>query len=218
MIGHTLWSDAGLLARNAGTTALESLVGFGLALMTAALLATALRFSPLLARSLWPLLVGSQTVPVPAIAPLLVLWLGYGIWPKVVVVALVCFFPVVVNAVDGLRSADPELLQALETLGADRGQLFWLVEVPGALPSLFTGIKTAAAYAVIGAVLGEWLGGVHGLGVVMIQASAELLTARVFAALVWLAALGLGFFGLATLAERWALPWYHTAARERIWK
>jgi len=217
-IAGSLVADRGLLLANAGTTAFESVAGFALSLVVAAALALGIRFVRPLERALWPLLVASQTVPVPAIAPLLVLWLGYGVAPKIVVVALICFFPLVVNAVDGLRAAPPQLLDALRTLGAGRRQLFLLVEVPGALPAAFTGLKTAAAYAVVGAVLGEWLGGAHGLGVVMIQAKAQLLTARVFAAVVWLSALGVAMFGLAALAERLALPWYHTAARERNWR
>jgi ABC-type nitrate/sulfonate/bicarbonate transport system permease component len=217
-IAADLVAQRGLLLPNAATTAFESLAGFGAALLVAALLSAAIRFSRVLERALWPLLVASQTVPVPAIAPLLVLWLGYGMAPKIVVVALICFFPLVINAVDGLRAADPQLLEAFRTLGAGRGQTFWLIEVPGALPAAFTGLKTAAAYAVVGAVLGEWLGGVHGLGVVMLQAKAQLLTARVFASLVWLSAIGIAMFGLTALAERLALPWYHTVARERTWQ
>lgn len=217
-IAATLLADGGLLLRNAGATAFESVAGFTLALLVAAGLALLIRFSRPCERALWPVIVASQTVPVPAVAPLLVLWFGYGLLPKVIVVALVTFFPLVVNAVDGLRAADPERKDALRTLGASPGQLFLLVELPGALPGVFTGIKTAAAYAVIGAVLGEWLGGMRGLGVVMVQASAQLLTARVFAAIVWLAAIGVAMFGLAALAERLALPWYHDEKRERSWK
>lgn len=216
-IWHTLRRDRGLLAANALVTATEAVVGFLAALVLAAALAAGLRFSRLLERTLWPLLVASQTVPVPAVAPLLVLWLGYGELPKVIVVALICFFPVVVTAVDGLRAADPDTLDALRTLGASGGRLFWTVEVPTALPGFFSGVKTAATYGVVGAVLGEWLGGSRGLGVVMTQASAQLLTARVFAALLWLAGIGIAMFLAAVLAERLALPWYHTEARRRQW-
>lgn len=216
-IAATLVADGHLLLSGAAATATESVVGFALALGVAAALALAIRFSPVLERTLWPVVVASQTVPVPAVAPLLVLWFGYGLLPKVIVVALVTFFPLVVNTVDGLRGADPQLLDALQTLGASPRRLFWLVELPGALPAVFTGIKTAATYAVIGAVLGEWLGGTRGLGVVMVQASAQLLTARVFAAIVWLAAIGVAMFALAALAERLALPWYHSARRDRNW-
>jgi len=213
----TLIADGHLLAANAGATAFESVAGFALALVVAAGCALAIRFSRPLERALWPILVASQTVPVPAVAPLLVLWFGYGLFPKVIVVALVTFFPLVVNAVDGLRAADPQILDAMRTLGASPRRLFLLVELPGAMPSVFTGIKTAATYAVIGAVLGEWLGGTRGLGVIMVLAQGQLLTARVFAAIVWLSAIGVAMFSLAALAERLALPWYHTRSRERNW-
>ena len=217
-IATTLWTDRGLLDAGAWATAEEAWLGFGAALILAVLFALAIRFSALAESALWPLLVASQTVPIPAVAPLLVLWLGYGMLPKIVVVALICFFPVVVTAVDGLRAADPDTLDALRTLGGTRGRLFWSVEAPGALPAVASGVKTSAAYAVVGAVLGEWLGGTRGLGVVMVQASAQLLTARVFAAVVWLAALGIATFAAAALAERAWLPWYHTAERGRRWR
>jgi ABC-type nitrate/sulfonate/bicarbonate transport system permease component len=217
-IARSLVADRGLLAGNAVVTLTEAVLGFGLSVVLALGLAVAMRFSRALERTLWPLLVASQTVPIPAIAPLLVLWLGYGEAPKVVVVVLICFFPVVVTAMDGLRAADPDTLDAFRTLGAGRGRLFWLVEAPQALPAVFSGVKTAAAYAVIGAVFGEWLGGDRGLGVVMVQAAAQLLTARVFAALVWLAALGVALFGAVAGLERLLLPWHHTERRRMQWE
>lgn len=212
LILHTLWSDRLLLWSNAGVTLTETLLGFVAALAGGLGLAVAIRFSRLLERALWPLLVASQTVPVPAIAPALVIWLGYGLAPKVVVVALICFFPIVVNTVDGFRAVDPDLLRALSTLGAGRRRLFWEVEVPAALPSLFSGAKVAVTFSVIGAVLGEWVGSSRGIGFVMIQASAQLLTARVFAAIAVLSAIGVGLFLLVSLLERTCLPWYFRGA------
>lgn len=207
LILHTLWVDRVLLLANAGVTAAETLIGFALALAAGLGLALLIRASALAERALWPLLVASQTVPVPAIAPALVIWLGFGLTPKVVVVALICFFPIVVATVDGFRGVDPELLDALRTLGATPGRLFREVEWPAALPSIFSGVKVAITFSVIGAVLGEWVGATAGLGYVMIRASSQLETARVFAAIVVLSAMALVLFGaVAALQRRW-LRW-----------
>src|SRR5262249_55469342 len=137
--------------------------------------------------------------------------LGFGIGPKLVVVAIVCFFPIVVNAVDGLRATEPELIQMMRTLDGDRWAIFTRVEFPGALPSIFSGARIAATYAAVGAVFGEWAGSSSGLGFVMLQAQPELDTARIFAAIVVLSALALALYGLVTLAKRTLVPWRNDA-------
>ena len=159
-----------------------------------------------------PLLVASQTVPIMALAPLLVIWFGYGAASKVVVVALVCFFPIVVNLVDGLRSVDPDLVRLLRTMGASGRQILMLVEVPAALPYLLSGLKVAASVSVIGAVIGEWVGAQSGLGYLMIRSASQFQTARVFAIIVVLAAMGLGLFWFVGLLERRLLA-YRNAGR-----
>jgi putative hydroxymethylpyrimidine transport system permease protein len=150
----------------------------------------------------------SQTVPTVVLAPVLAILLGFGIGPKLIIVAIVCFFPIVVNAVDGLGSADPELVRMMRTLDGDRVAIFRRVEVPGALPAVFSGARIAATYAAVGAVFGEWAGSSSGLGFVMLQAQPELATARIFAALVILSALALALYGLVSLAERLLVPWH----------
>jgi ABC-type nitrate/sulfonate/bicarbonate transport system permease component len=207
LILRTLYSDRALLADNAGVTLEETLVGFALALAAGIGLALLVHWSPVAQRALWPLLVASQTVPVPAIAPALVIWLGFGLAPKVVVVALVCFFPIVVATVDGLRGVDREWLDALRTLGANPRRLFAEVEWPAAMPSILSGVKIAITFSVIGAVLGEWVGATSGLGYTMIRASSQLLTARVFAAIAVLSAAAMLLFGATVLVERHILRW-----------
>jgi len=160
---------------------------------------------------LLPILVLSQTVPTVLLAPLLAILLGYGITPKLVVVAIVCFFPIVVNTVDGLRSADAELVQMMRTLHGNRLAIFRRVEAPGALPALFSGARIAATYAAVGAVFGEWAGSSAGLGFVMLQAQPALLTARIFAAVLILSALALALYALVSLAERLLTPWNREA-------
>ncbi len=157
-------------------------------------------------------LVTVQTVPTVLLAPILAILLGYGIGPKLVVVAIVCFFPIVVNAVDGLRAADAELIRMMRTLDATRVSLFRRVELPGALPSIFSGARVAATYAAVGAVFGEWAGSSAGLGFVMLQSQPALETARIFAAVLILSLLALALYASVSMAERLVVPWEREAA------
>jgi ABC-type nitrate/sulfonate/bicarbonate transport system permease component len=207
----TVWragiASAGLLWPHVARTLLETLLGFAAALALGLGLGIALDLSPLLRRALYPLLVASQTVPTIAIAPLLVIWFGYGLLPKIIVVGLVCFFPVVVNTADGLRSASGDLLALLRTMGASRSDLFFKVRLPSALPMIFTGIKVAITYSVVGAILGEWVGASRGLGIFMLRATNSFRTDWVFVSIFISAVLSLGLFGLVNLVERLLQPW-----------
>jgi putative hydroxymethylpyrimidine transport system permease protein len=204
---ESLWNDRELLATDAWVTAKEVLLGFGIALVLGFAFAVCLHLSDTLRRALYPLLVASQTVPVIAIAPILVVWLGFGIGPKLAIIALVCFFPITVNTLDGLRAVDPDLPRMMRTLDAGRGQILRRVEIPSALPYLLSGAKVAAAISVIGAVFGEWSGADEGLGHLILIAQGQLQTARVFAAVVVLSALALALFGALALIER-RLAWW----------
>lgn len=206
-VASSLARDAGLLGPATLVTLREVVLGYLLAVAAALLLAVALHFSAALRRALLPILVLSQTVPTVLLAPILAILLGYGIEPKLVVVAVVCFFPIVVNTVDGLRSADPELVRMMRTLHGDRLAIFRRVELPGALPAVFSGARVAATYAAVGAVFGEWAGSSAGLGFVILQAQPALDTARIFAAVLILSALALALYALVTLAERLLVPW-----------
>ena len=203
----SLHGDGGLLASATLVTLREIALGYLLAVAVALAIAVFLHFSEALRRALLPLLVLSQTVPTVLLAPILAILLGYGIEPKLIVVAIVCFFPIVVNAVDGLRSADPELVRMMRTLHGGRIDIFRRVELPGALPAIFSGARVAATYAAVGAVFGEWAGSSSGLGFVILQAQPALDTARIFAAVLILSALALTLYALVTLAERLLVPW-----------
>ena len=207
-VASSLRGDDGLLARATLVTAREVVLGYALAVAAALGLAVVLHASGILRRALLPLLVLSQTVPTVLLAPILAILLGYGIEPKVVVVAIVCFFPIVVNAVDGLRSADPELVRMMRTIHGDRLAIFRRVELPGALPAIFSGARVAATYAAVGAVFAEWAGSSSGLGFVILQAQPALETARIFAAVLVLSALALALYALVSLAERALVPWH----------
>lgn len=201
-VAESLWSDRELLADNAWVTIQEVVLGFAIAVGAGVAFAIVLHLSDVLRRAFYPLLMASQTVPVIAIAPILVVWLGFGIGPKLAIIALVCFFPITVNTLDGLRSVDPELPRMMRTLDASRAQILRRVEIPSALPFLFSGAKIAAVISVIGAVFGEWSGSDEGLGHLILIAQGQVQTARVFAAVVVLSALAISLFGLLALLER----------------
>lgn len=205
-------TNAGVLAPHTWQTVLETALGFALALAVGLGLALLIDVSALLRRAIYPLLVMSQTVPVVAIAPLMVLWFGFGILPKVLIVALVCFFPIVVSGVDGLRSADPELVKLFRTFGAGTWAIFRRVRFPGALPAIFSGVRIAVTYSVVGAVWGEYVGARYGLGVFMQLQQNNTQIAQEFAALIVIAAISIALFLLVSIVERLVIPW-HFAAR-----
>jgi putative hydroxymethylpyrimidine transport system permease protein len=211
-IAESLWDDRELLAENAWVTLVEVVAGLAIALVLGYLIAVVLHLSPVLRRAFYPLIVASQTVPVIAIAPVLIVWFGFGIGPKLAIIALVCFFPVTVNTLDGLRAVDPALVRMMRTLDADRGTILRRVEAPSSLPYFFSGAKVAAAVAVIGAVFGEWSGADEGLGHLILTSQAQLQTARVFAAVVVLSAIAIALVGVLALAQRHYAGWAATSA------
>jgi ABC-type nitrate/sulfonate/bicarbonate transport system permease component len=206
-IASSLWENRSLLAENAWVTLREVLLGFACGLLAGLGFALALHLSETLRRAAYPLVIASQTIPIVVIAPILVVWFGFGIGPKLAIVALICFFPITVNTLDGLRSVDQEARKMMRTLDASRGQILWRLEAPTALPYTFSGAKIAVAVAVIGAVFGEWAGSNSGLGHLMLQDNAQLETARMFAAVVVLSVIAVGLFGLLALAERRIVTW-----------
>ncbi|MEA2526547.1 MAG: putative hydroxymethylpyrimidine transport system permease protein [Thermomicrobiales bacterium] len=206
-IARVLARDRILLIDNAWVTLREVLIGFALAVVAGVAIAIVIDASRIVSRALYPIVIASQAVPIVALAPLLLIWFGHGLLPKVIVTALIAFFPIAVNTVDGLRAADRETLDLLRTLGADRWSRFRLVKLPGALPYLFSGARIGIAVAVIGAVFGELVGAEAGLGHLMALSSANLRTDRVFASVVVLSIMAVGLFALVGLAERVALPW-----------
>lgn len=204
-VGQVLWEDRARLWFHAQATIAEAALGFALAAVLGFALAVLIVTSPYAERALYPWVVASQAIPILAVAPLVAVWLDYGT-AQVMVAFVIAFFPVVVTGVDGLRGVDPALASAVRTLGASRARAFWRVRVPAALPALFSGLRMAAVFAVTGAVVAEYVGSDRGLGYLSEFSTAEFRTARSFAAIALLAAIGLGFFALVGLAERIALP------------
>jgi ABC-type nitrate/sulfonate/bicarbonate transport system permease component len=205
----------GAIYSNTIPTLLETLLGMLVAIVLGLVLAVLLDLGDWTRRAIYPLLIVSQTVPVIALAPLLLIWFGFGIGPKVIVVTLYCFFPIAVATADGLASAEPELLKLLRSMGASRWQTLWLVRLPGAMPAFFSGLRIAATYSVTGAIAGEFVGAEKGLGIYMITSTNSHAIPVVFATIVITVVLSLGLFGLVNLLERLVLPWYHAA---RAWQ
>jgi NitT/TauT family transport system permease protein/putative hydroxymethylpyrimidine transport system permease protein len=206
-IAESLWDNRSLLAENAWVTLREMLLGFGCAVVAGLCFAVAMHLSATFRHTLYPPLVVSQAIPIIAIAPILVIWFGYGIGPKLWIVALVCFFPISVNTLDGLRSVDPEATKMMRTLDASRGQILRRLEAPTALPGFFSGAKVAAAVTGIAALFGEWAGANSGLGVLMREDNALLETSRLFSEVFLLSAMALALFALVALAERYVVTW-----------
>lgn len=206
-VAESLWTDRGLLAPDLAVTAWEVVLGLATALAIGVALALAMHLWQPVARALRPLVIGSQAVPIPVIAPLFILVLGFGLAPKILMVALICFFPVAINLADGLRDADPDAERVLRSLDATRWQRLRLLEAPAALPAAFTGAKVAAAVAVIGAVFAEWAGSDSGLGHALLTANGQLETARAFAATVLLCLMAVALYGLFAALERRVVDW-----------
>jgi ABC-type nitrate/sulfonate/bicarbonate transport system permease component len=199
--------DHSLILHNTWVTLVEVLLGLAIAVAAGAAVAIAMHVVRPLREAAYPLLIASQALPVVVIAPLLVLAFDYGMGPKLTIVALVCFFPITVNLVDGLRSVDPDLLKLMRGLGASRLATLWKVELPSALPYLFSGLRVAATVSVIGAVFGEWAEAEDGLGHMVQLGINQLLTPRVWAGVIVLMLMAVMLFVLVTAAERVAIPW-----------
>jgi putative hydroxymethylpyrimidine transport system permease protein len=199
--------DWSLLWDNAWVTLQEVLLGLAIAVVAGVVFAVGMHLSRVLRDAAYPLLVGSQAIPIVVLAPILVLAFDYGIGPKLAIVALICFFPITVNVLDGLRAVDPEQLKLMRSFGASRLRTLRAVELPAALPSFFSGLRVAATVSVIGAVFGEWAGADSGLGRLVLLGNNQLQTPRVYAGIVILTLMAVALFALASLAERLACPW-----------
>ncbi|MGI6605217.1 MAG: ABC transporter permease [bacterium] len=203
-----------MLTGHAYVTLFEALLGFLVSVALAFVLAVAMDSLPLLGRALYPLLVTTQTIPIISVAPLFLIWFGYGLLPKVLVVVLVCFFPVAVSLLQGLTAVDPDLIDLLRSMGASKVMVLRLIKLPAALPSLFSGLKIAATYSIMGAVIGEWLGAQAGLGYYMTLAQRSFLTARVFATILIITVLSLGVFKVIEVLEGLLIPWRRLHSEE----
>ena len=208
---HSLIDDRRLLLDEAGVTALEIVLGLAISVVIGVTVAVAMHLVGWLRDAAYPLLLASQAIPIVVLAPLFILAFGYGIGPKPAIIALICFFPIVVVMLDGLRSVDPDLIKLMRLLGASRFSRLWKAELPASLPFLFSGLRLAAVFAVIGAVFGEWAGADRGLGRLILLANNQLQTPRVYAGVVVLTVMAIALFAFVSLVERLAIPWKRRA-------
>lgn len=211
------WETRAFLLNAVGATLLATGIGLVLALIAGIGIAALMDFWPLVHRALYPLLVVSQTIQILAIAPILIIWFGFGLTPTVLVVVLFCFFPLAINTADGLMSSDSELIALLRAMGANKRQIWRMVRLPSALPSFFSGLRLAVTYSVVAATIGEWVSGSPGLGLYMLRSKNALATDQVFVGMFVTSLLSIALFLLVYVIERLVLPWYYSRQRQEHW-
>ena len=210
-----LWENRGEALRHAVPTIVETAVGFGVSIVFAIGAAVLMDRVAIIRRAVEPLLVGSQTIPIVAIAPLIIVWFGFGLLPKILVVVLVTFFPITVALLGGFSSTEAAATELMRSFGASSGQTFRKLRWPSGLPGLFTGLRISATYAVVAAVIAEYVGATDGLGIWMQLSQRSFRTDLVFAAILLTAALSVGLYGVVVAAERAFIPWYAASRRAR---
>lgn len=208
-VGRAFLKDLPALGTNLAVTLQEAFYGLALGVLIGFLFAVAMDSCSVLYRAFYPILVITQTIPTVAIAPLLVLWFGYEMTPKIVLIVLVTFFPVTVGLLDGFKSADKDAIGLMRSMGANSWQIFRHIKFPSAMPQLFSGLRIASAYSVVGAVISEWLGGFQGLGVYMTRVKKAFAFDKMFAVIFLISAVSLLLMGAVDLAERRCMPYRH---------
>ena len=207
-IAERLVDTAGFLWRHMLITAAEIAVGFVLALVVGVLLAALITFVPFVDRAIYPWLVVIQVIPKVALGPLLIIWLGFGFFPKVLISFLLAFFPIMIDTMVGMKSVERDAIFLLQSMGAKSRSIFWQLRFPSALPHLFGSLKVAITLATVGAIVGEFIGADRGLGYVLIFANGGMDTTLMFAALVWISVLALAFYALVAWTEKACLQWH----------
>ncbi|MEW9502577.1 ABC transporter permease [Jeotgalibacillus marinus] len=206
-----IWAEAiagwGNYSHHFISTIKLSLLGLLIGSAVGLIVAVSLHRLPTMREAFYPVIILSQNIPIIVLAPLLVIWFGFGILPKIIIITLVCFFPITIAALDGFRQTSAELMHYMKMAGASNKQIFWKVEWPYALPSIFSGLKIAATYSVMGAVISEWLGAQEGIGVYMTLASSSFRTDRVFVAIFLIMILSLSFFAIISSLEKKIVKW-----------
>jgi NitT/TauT family transport system permease protein len=214
-VGQAMIEHFHEILQNTGITIAETVLGFGLSIVVGVPLGLGLAMSPIFSRCFYPLLVGSNALPKVAIAPLFVVWFGFGLPPKVFVAFLIAFFPIVINTVVGLSSIEKEKIHLAKSMGMSAAATFFKIRLPQALPVIFGGIKVASSLAVIGAIVGEFVGADSGLGKLLLDANANLQTPLLFAVFIVLTVFSVALFGAVQIIERFTIPW-HSSVRNKV--
>jgi ABC-type nitrate/sulfonate/bicarbonate transport system permease component len=208
-IVQALWTSRDIIAFHTLQTIFETVCGLGVAILLGVFMAIVMESSNFFRNLLKPLVVISQTIPFIVLAPLLIIWLGYGILPKIVVIVLACFFPIVINMLDGFGSVDTGMIKLLRSMGAGKQQMFRLVKLPASMPYFFSGLRIAGAYAVGIAVVSEWLGAENGLGIMLLRSAKSYETENVFATILVISVLSLVLVGIIELIARRYIRWFY---------
>lgn len=206
-VGKAFVFDFPLLMSNAGVTLMEAFIGLAMGILIGFVMAVMMDRYDRIYQALYPLIVLTQTVPTVAIAPLLVLWFGYEMLPKVILIVIVTFFPITVSLLDGFRSTDKDTVNLMRSMGASKTQIFWHVKFPGALGQFFASLRISASYAVVGAVISEWLGGFNGLGVYMTRVKKAFSFDKMFAVIFLISGISLLLMWAVNILQRKCMPW-----------
>lgn len=205
----TLFINLPILKEHIIVTLIEALVGFIISIILAIIVSMIMDSIPIVKKAVYPLIVMSQTVPIITIAPLFAIWFGFGYMPKIVIVTLVCFFPITISLLEGLGSVETDLLNLMKSMGASNIQIYKMVKLPGAMPNFFSGLKISATYAITGATIGEWVGGKNGLGVYMLRAKHSFAIDKVFATIIIITLLSIALLGIIRFIEKKSMPWIY---------
>jgi ABC-type nitrate/sulfonate/bicarbonate transport system permease component len=203
----SLFINFGAMQNHILITLYETLIGFSIAIFLSVAIAILMDAMLALKKTLYPLLIISQTIPIIILAPLFIIWFGYGYLPKIIIVILICFFPITISLLQGLTTVDKEFIDLMRSMGASRYQIYRLVKIPSAMPNFFSGLKIAATYSIMGATIGEWVGGKNGLGVYMIRAKHSFATDRVFASIIIITVLSILLLKIIEFTEKKYMPW-----------
>lgn len=198
-----------IMMKQAAVTLQETLYGLLIGIAIAFVIASLMDRFTIINKALYPVLVVTQTIPTIAIAPLLVLWIGFGMAPKITLVVITTFFPIAIGLLNGFQSVDEDAINLMRSMGARRLQIFRIIKLPNATASFFSGLRISAAYAVVGAVVSEWLGGFEGLGVYMTRVKKAYAFDKMFAVIVFISAISLILMGIVVLLEKISMPWVH---------
>ncbi len=204
---ETLYVNWPIIAVHTWQTIIESIIGLIISVFFGLSIAVLLDYSGFIRKCIYPVLVASQTIPMIALAPLLLIWLGFGITPKLIIVVLYCFFPIAIAVTDGFSDTDPKLIKLLKSMGASNFQILKLIKLPGALPNFFSGLRIAATYSMTGAIVGEYVGAYQGLGVYIQTSANSFAVSSVFAAIFVVVILSILQFSIVSLLEKYLIPW-----------
>ena len=215
---NSFWQSRSLIFYHLIPTVVEAIVGLIGAVFISIFIAVLMERFKTMRKIIYPFLMLSQTIPFIILAPLLTLWFGFGLFPKIIIIGLVCFFPITINLIDGFQGVDPAILRLLTSMGASQKQIFKWVKWPASLPNFFSGLKIAATYSILGAVVSEWMGTDRGLGILLIRSTKSYLTDRVFATIGIITILSMVAVFAVEIIARISIPWHYYKFRKISWK